>query len=218
MAVALVELLNAPLRGLVSGNERDFFTPPTVIAILAAVITAIGWIVLAEGLRQLNPPRPRATAAGLANLVGGAIAAGALIQLVWALLQAGPDLGDPTWSAFAKLNNAVLALGVFALAYLGRTVVLGTGDERRPAQATNTATGALTLYAIASLLTTLWSIAALWMESMANVANAVFTGLYLLSGPVAITALVVAFALGLADRSGTIEPVTPETRAATGTP
>jgi hypothetical protein len=217
IAVALAELLNAPLRGLTSGNPQDLFVAPTVIAILATIVTSAGWIAIAEGLRQLNPPKPEATAAGLANLVGGAIAVGALAQLVTVLLGPGPELGEPGWNTLASLANAILGLGGFAFAYLGRTVVAGHGDPHRPTRATNVATAALTLYAIGSLLTTLLTIAALSLPAWSDAVSAVLTGIYLLTGPVALTAFVVAFGLGLADPSGTIEPVTLETASAPGT-
>ena len=206
IAVALAELLNAPLRGYLSGNPLDPFTAPTVIAIIASVATAAGWIAIAEGLRDLNPPKPDSAAAGLANLVGGAIALGAFIQLWSVFVQPAPDLGVPGWTTLAKLSGAALALGGFAFAYLGRVIVQGMGDRARPIQAINISTAALTLYAIGSLLTSLVSLVALAMPTWSDVAGAILTGIFLLTGPVALTALVVAFGLGLADPSGTIEP------------
>ena len=55
------------------------------------------------------------------------------------------------------------------------------------------------------------------MPAWSDAVSAVLTGVYLLTGPVAITAFVVAFGLGLADPSGTIEPVTQEIVSDPGT-
>lgn len=210
IAVALAEVLGAPIRGLVSGNPVDPFAGPTLVALVVVAATAAGWIAIAEGLRPLNPAISDLSAAGLANLVAGAIGLGVLIQLASALVTPAPEVAADS-GALYKLAGAALALGGLALAYLGRVVILGRGDAQRPKQAIDLATVAFVLIAIGSLLTTLLTIVVLALR-LSDVASGVLNGLALLTGPVATTALVVAFGLGLADPSGTIEPVTHDTQ------
>jgi len=208
--VALVELLNAPLRGLTSGNQLDPFGGPTIISIAATFLMAAGWMTLAIGLRELNPAKPEQSTAGLANIVGGAIALAAIVNLAGVLLLPGPDVGDARWNALLQLNSAMYVLQTLALAYLARIVVLGNGDARRPSIARTTATSAVALVAIGSFMTTVISVLALsqaaFAQSIGLGAGPIWLVIGLLTGPVAMTALVVAFGLGLADPSGTIEP------------
>ena len=208
--VALVELLNAPLRGLTSGNQLDPFVGPTVISIAATFLTAAGWVTLAIGLRELNPPTSEQSTAGLANVVAGAIALAAIGNLAGVLLLPGTDVGDARWNALLQLNSAMYVLQTVALAYLARIVVLGNGDARRPSIARTTATAAMALLAIGSFMTTVISLLALtqaaFAQSLGLGAGPIWLVIGLLTGPIAMTALVVAFGLGLADPSGTIEP------------
>lgn len=193
--VALVEVLNPPLRGLVSGNPADPFAGPTIISILGILLTAAGWYSLASGLRVMNPVKVEESIAGLANLVGGTIALGAVVDFVLVLVRPGPDFGDATWTSLMQLNSAMLVVQWLALAYLARVVVLGTRDPTRPVAATYLATGALAGYAIGFLLFV-----------MAIGTGPIWTVIAFLSGPVAMTAFLAAFGLGLADPSVTIEP------------
>jgi len=194
VAVAVVELLNTPARGLVSGNAPDPVVAPTVVSIVALLMTAGGWVWLAQGLRALNPGKPTETIAGLANLVTGALAIAAFANLVLALFGGAPDVGDPTWTSFFQLNSAMLVVPALAFAYLARTVVLGTGDPARPIEARRLATGALVLLAIGSIVMLGVGQGVLWIL------------IGFITGQVATTAFVVAFGIGLADPSGTIEP------------
>ncbi len=219
MAVALSELLGQPLRGLLSGNFVDPYTLPTIVFIVGIVATAGGWLAIAEGLRPLTPPQVDINAAGLANLVAGAIGVGAVIQLVTTLVQPGPDLDGQLWPTLFRLVSAASALGGLAFAYLGRTVIRARGDTRRPRQALELATVAFVLFAIGSLLMILFTVVALALTGLSGIWSGVLTGLSLLTGPVATTAVVVAFGLGLADPttpdpSGTIGGVTNDTQSA----
>jgi hypothetical protein len=201
IAVALVELLNTPLRGIVSGNPLDPIVMPTIVSIVAILFLAGGWYWLALGLRALNPVRPADSSAGLANLVSGALVATALISFVTTLFGPAPDVGDPSWTALFQLNSAVLVAQSLAFAYLARVAVLGTGDPARPIAATNLATGSLLLVALGAILLT---IGPLLIPVTGD--NAIWVVLGWLTGPVAMTAFVASFGLGLADASGTIEP------------
>ena len=203
--IALVELLNGPLRGMTSGNQLDPFVGPTVISIAATFLMAAGWATLAIGLRDVNPAKPEQSTAGLANLVGGAIALSAIVNLAGVLLLPGADVGDARWNALLQLNSAMFVLQTLALAYLARTVVLGNGDTRRPSTARTTATAAVALIAIGSLVTTVITVLALtqsaFAQSIGISGGAIWLVIGLVTGPVAMTALVVAFGLGLADVS-----------------
>lgn len=202
IAVALVELLNTPLRGIVSGNPLDPIVAPTIVSIVAILFLAGGWYWLALGLRALNPVRPAESSAGLANLVSGALVIIALINFATTLFGPAPDVGNSSWTALFQLNSAMLVVQSLAFAYLARAVILGTGDPARPTAATNLATGSLVLVAIGAILLT---IGPLLIPVTGD--NAIWVVLGWLSGPVAMTAFVAAFGLGLADASGTIEPV-----------
>jgi hypothetical protein len=203
--VALVELLNAPLRGLTSGNPIDPFALPTIVSIAATFLTAAGWATLAIGLRELNPAKPEQSTAGLANIVGGAIALAAIVNLAGVLLLPGADVGDPRWNALLQLDSAMSVLQTVAIAYLARIVVLGNGDVRRPSMARSTATVAVVLLAIGMLVTTAINLLALtqaaFAQSIGLGGGPIWMAIGLVTGPVAITALVVAFGLGLADAS-----------------
>ena len=191
--VALVQALDGPLRGLVSGGRVDPVLLPTVVSILGILLTAGGWWWMAQGMRWLNPVRPAETYAGLANLVGGGIAFAALVNLGLVLSRPAADVGNPTWTALLQLDSALFVVPSLAFAYLARVVVLGTGDPSRPTAATYRATASLTLFAIGSVLL------------LAVGAGAIWVVIGFVTGPVAMTGFVVAFGLGLADPSGTIE-------------
>jgi hypothetical protein len=203
--VALVELLNGPLRGLTSGNQVEPFLGPTIISIAATFLMAAAWVTLALGLRELNPAKPEQSTAGLANIVGGAIALSAIVNLAGVLLLPGADVGDARWNALLQLNSAMSVLQTLALAYFARIIVLGNGDARRPNTARTTAAVAVALIAIGSFVTTLISLLALsqaaFAQSIGLGAGPVWLAIGLMTGPVATTALVVAFGLGLAEAS-----------------
>jgi hypothetical protein len=201
IAIALVELLGTPARAIVSGSSIEPFAAPTVVSIVAILFQAGGWYWLALGVRGLNPVRPAESSAGLANLVGGALALSALINLLTTLFGPGPDVGDPTWTALLQLNSAMFVVQSFAFAYLARTVVLGTGDPNRPAAATNLATAALVLLAIGAIVGLLGP-----LLFPVTGQNEIWVVIGWLTGPAATTAFVASFGLGLADPSGTIEP------------
>jgi len=201
IAVALVELLSTPARGIVSGNALEPIVAPTIVSIVAILFLAGGWYWLALGLRALNPARPAESSAGLANLVGGALALTALTNLVVTLFGPVADLGDPIWTALLQLNSAVFVVQSLAFAYLARTAVLGTGDPDRPNGATNLATASLVLLAIGAIVL---AVGPLVIPVTGQ--NTIWVVLGWLTGPVALTAFVASFGLGLADPSGTIEP------------
>ncbi len=192
--IAFVELLDAPLRGLVSGARVDPVLLPTIVSILGLLLTAGGWWWIAQGLRWMNPIKPAESYAGLANLVGGGIAFAALANLALVLVLPAADVGSATWTSLLQLNSALFAVPSLALAYLARVVVLGTGDPNRPTAAMYLATASLTLYAIGAVLLLAVGEGAIWIV------------IGFVTGPVAMTGFVVAFGLGLADPSGTIEP------------
>ena len=203
--IALVELLNAPLRGLTSGNQLEPFLGPTIISIAATFLLAAAWVTLAIGLRELNPAKPEQSTAGLANLVGGAIAVAAIVSLAGVLLLPGADIGDPRWNALLQLDSAMFVLQIAALAYFSRIAILGKDDVRRPSIARTTATAAVALLAVGWFLTTVIDLLALTQSAFAQSiglgAGPIWLAIELMTGPVATTALVVGFGLGLADAS-----------------
>ena len=194
VTVALVEALNGPLRSLVSGDPRDPFGGATFIAIAATLVTAGGWVAIARGLRWFTPAKPSETIAGLANVVAGGLVLGAIIGAIGALFLPNVDFGEPLWNDLIRLNSAIQSLGGLALAYLAWIVVRGSGDHTRPFEATYVATVALAALAVGAVLNQFVGPGMFWVL------------VYWLTHNVAMTAFVVAFGLGLADPSGTIEP------------
>jgi hypothetical protein len=200
VAVALVELLSTPARGIVSGNPVDPIAAPTIVSIVAILVQAGGWYWLAVGLRALNPLHPAESSAGLANLVAGGLVLTAFVRLVTTLFGPTADVGDPTWTALLQLNSAMFVVQSLAFAYLARIVVLGTADPSRPAAATNLAAGALVLLAIGAIVSLVGP-----LLFPVTGQNEIWVVIGFITGPVATTAFVASFALGLADPSGTIE-------------
>jgi hypothetical protein len=201
IAIALVELLSTPARGIVSGSSIEPIVAPTIVSIVAILFQAGGWYWLALGVRPLNPVRPAESSAGLANLVAGGLALTALIGLLTTLFGPAPEVGDPTWTALLQLNSAIFVVQSLAFAYLARIVVLGTGDRTRPTAATNLATGSLVLLAIGGVVDLLGPLLV-----PVTAGNSIWVVIGWLTGPVALTAFIASFGLGLADPSGTIEP------------
>jgi hypothetical protein len=218
IVIALIELLGRPLRGVVSGNAVDPISGPTIVAIAAAIGTAWGWVLIANELRAFIPAEVAPQTRGLANLIAGAIALDLIVGGVAALLSPG-NVGNPAWTTLISLNSLVAAVAGLAFAYLARVVVLGTDDRSRPSRATSLATTALALHAFGAVLLAIITTVALVQGSFGTFAggfatneifNAIYVGIAWLAGPIAITAFVVAFGLGLADPrrlpSGTIGP------------
>jgi hypothetical protein len=145
--------------------------------------------------------RPPDSSTGLANLVSGALVITALMSFLTTLFGPVPDVGDRSWTALFQLNSAMLVVQSLAFAYLARVVILGTGDPARPVAATNLATGSLVLVAIGAVFLAIGP-----LLIPVTGANTFWVVLGWLAGPVAMTAFVASFGLGLADASGTIEP------------
>jgi len=203
--IALVELLNAPLRGMTSGNQLEPFLGPTIISIAATFLMAAAWVTLAIGLRELNPAKPEQSTVGLANLVAGVIALAAIVNLAGVLLLPGADIGDPRWNALLQLNSAMSVLQIAAVAYFAQIAILGKDDVRRPSIARTTATAAVALLAVGWFVTTVVNLLALsqaaFAQSIGLGAGPIWLVIGLMTGPIAMTGLVVAFGLGLADAS-----------------
>lgn len=211
--LAIVEFAGEPLRGLTSGNPVSPIAGPTLVAITASLLTAAAWVTIARGLAALNATAPNSfrvdpSTLGLSNVVGGAIALGALVSLAVVLLLPGSDIGDPAWNSLVQLSSAMIVVPSLAFAYLARVVVQGRDDDRRPARSRSTGTAAMVLVAIGSIIavvTGLFGLAqTVYALPGAGFLGAVSTGFALVTGPVALTAFVVAFGLGLADTSARI--------------
>ena len=187
IVVSLVELLRSPVGSLASGIAVDQALPPVLVAMASAIATAIGWIAIARGMSSVTQPKPPERIAGLANLVAGGLAIGAIVSAGGAMLLGEPDLGDPGWTTLLRLNNVVVALSGFGLAYLGWVVIRGMEAPGRPAPATNLATISLAALAIGANVLLFAGEGPIWL------------GVFLITQTAAWTGLVVAFGLGLAD-------------------
>jgi len=198
IAVAIVELSKDPLRGLLTGNGADGgLVSIVLIGLIASLATAAGWVAMARGMQGMTPPRPFDSTRLLANVIGGALALLALTAAVSALLGQGLELGDETSALLVRLAGAAAALGGLGLAYLAWVIARGTDDPARPAVATKLATASVAGVAIGSFLSLAAGTGLVWFL----IVVATWVG--------GMTGLVVAFGLGLADPSGTIERTVP---------
>jgi len=198
ITVALVELLNDPIRGLFATlGAGDNLVLLLLIASVAAVATGLAWVALARGLKAFAPPEPWASSALLANLVGGALALSAIVAAASALLFNELDLGVSLDTLFARTGSTIAALSGLGLAYLAWVIVRGTDDPARPAAATRLASVSVAGIALGTVLSLVAGAGVIWLL------------IFFVAWVGGYTGLVVAFGLGLADPSGTIDRAVP---------
>jgi hypothetical protein len=113
------------------------------------------------------------------------------------------DVGEADSNALNFVASAMATLPALVWAVLARAVIRGAGDVRRPLVATYLATGAIILVGVGAA-----AMALLGIVVIVQVAFALSTGLLgwsvgfaWLGGGFAISLLLVAFGLGLADTS-----------------
>ena len=213
--VALVELVVEPLNTLVIGpGGQDSFAAWGLMSIAASITTAIGFVAIAIGLAALNRSMPGPAVTGLANLVAGTIGLGAITSLLVLVVTPQVDLGLEGVNAILVLASAFYLVPSVALAVLARAIVRGTNDARRPAAATFTATAAMVISAVGWFLVLLVNVIVVaqvaFLLSTATLAGSVSLG-WAGDGMV-MSALVIAFGLGLADGAFSIpagEPALP---------
>jgi hypothetical protein len=197
--VALAELIAHPSTGLAS--EVGGIGPWAIVAVAVIVIGAIGWIAIGRGLANLNPLDPNPSTAGWANLAAFAIVAAVGAAAAAYLVGPGFDVGDAELNRLITLHAVVQLLAPLTLAYVGRAVIRGLDDRTRPEIALRLGASAMFLAAglglAVSLVGLLASIDIAFAQSVAQVAG--WGALYWLATGGAISLLVVAFGLGLAD-------------------
>jgi hypothetical protein len=207
ITVALVELLKDPVRGLLaSAGEGDDLLRLVLLGVVAAIATALGWATMGRGLQAITPSKAWDSSALLANLVGGALAIAAIAAAVSALLFGNLDLGDNLTNLVARVTGTVTALSALGMAYLAWVVARGTDDPARPVIATRLATASFAGIAIGTFLSLVAGAGLFWIL------------LLIICYAGGLTGLVVSFALGLADPSGTIERAVPTDDRATEQP
>jgi len=201
---ALVELLWRPTASLVAGGiSPDDVTPVVSLSVVHAALVAGGWVFLGWGLTALNPPEPLPFSVGLANLVAGLIvlAMGVSIVSLW-LLAIGPT-SNALPDLLSLVGPVASMLGLLAWAYVARTVARGLGDRNRPSRATMLGTVAVALSALATLAIAILGVIGAWNPggiASSGLLSTSFT-IAFVGEPVALSLLVIAFALGLADPS-----------------
>jgi hypothetical protein len=203
VVVALLEVLAEPI-GNILGGLGDGPTIGIAASIATSFIDAGGWLAIAVGLAALNPARPGQSIAGLANLVGGALAIAAVVGLASVLIGPRADIGEEVWNTLLFLASAAAVIPALVWAFLARTVIRGTGDAGRPLIATYLATGAFILAGIGAAVT-----ATVVFLGIVQVAFAVPTGILgwatgfgWLGGASTTILVLLAFGLGLADTPG----------------
>jgi hypothetical protein len=189
--------LTAPLTWITA------FLPHDALILLPAVILARRPSAAIDAPLVLRGAVTVALIEALKDPVRGlAFVLAAAVSAVSAILTPNLDLGGDVETFLARSTSTVVALSGLGLAYLGWVIVRGTDDSRRPARATKLATVSMTALALGAALTLVAGEGPLWLW----VFVVTFVGGY--------TGLVVAFGLGLADPSGTIERVVPTDDAA----
>lgn len=199
---AVAMLLGRPFLSLaVRGQDISLFE---ALGAILAVAVASSFLLLARGLRRLNPRTPAAPTAGLSNIVLGASLIGTGIGLVAGIARLSDDtVGATTTGADAASILASTASGV-AWAYLLWIVVRGLGDSRRPGVALAiAAVGAALNGILTGLVTTIGQVL------IATQSNIGFSTLQSFQDPlnalgfiatgVGEALVLVAFALGLAE-------------------
>jgi hypothetical protein len=198
--VAAVRLGGASVIDLFGGTELAAWL---VLGAVRAVLLAAAWLLLARGLRRLNPAQPAPTAAGLANLVLGCSLLGTGVGLVSSLLHVTTEVDLGTGSADV-LSIAGSTAAQVAWAYLLWIVLRGMGDSRRPGIAlTMAATGAAVTGVLTGLTMIVGPVVTAAQPSVEFWTGSGLQDLLNALGFIAIalgeTLLVAAFALGLGE-------------------
>lgn len=202
MVVAVLELVREPIQGLTADvNPEGAIASSGILYAVATLAIAAGWLAIGIGLAALNPARPGPSIAGLANLVSGAIVAGAVVGLASLFILPTMEGGDPGLNSALAAGAVAFAVQTIVWAFVARAAIRGTGDSRRPLVATYTATGAFILIGIGGALGALVGVFAIVQYSFELGIGAPEWALALgwAGGGLATSLVVVAFALGLAD-------------------
>jgi hypothetical protein len=212
VAVAVVELASRPLAGLLTAATGDVFVLPITVSTAASVAQGVGWLAIALGLAGLTRHEPRRVIGGLANLVFAGLAAAALVTFFGSLVAPQPELGMPGAEGIYRVSGLLFVIGALAWAFLGRIVVRAADDTRRPLIATRLALVAFGIMAVAAAIEALLSaivVVQLAFPGVAGMLGGGWAGDALVAGSVlrglisilATSAVLLAFALGLADES-----------------
>ena len=198
ITIALVELLEDPLRGLLPFTAGDGeLLRILLIGLVVSLATAAGWVTMARGIEAFTPRTPFDSTRLLANLVGGALALAAVFFAVSALLSPNFDMGNGLETLLVRLTSTIGALGGLGFAYFAWVIVRGTDGATRPATATRLASISVSGLAVGTVL------------SLVAGGGIVWTLIFLVTIVGGYLGLVVSFGLGLADPSGTIEHAVP---------
>jgi hypothetical protein len=203
--VALAELLAYPSTALASTIAG--IGPWAVIAIAIITVQAVGWVLIGRGLAALTL-EPTPTVAGWANVAVFGITLGVIASVAGQAIGPGIDIGDQELNRLLTLHNLVGAVAPLALAYAGRAVMRGFEDLRRREVALRLGAIAILLMAgLGLLVNTVTMLATANLGFAQSIAGAGGWGvLYWLATGGAISLLVLAFGLGLAD----VQPATEE--------
>jgi hypothetical protein len=199
--VAVMQLVSGPIRNLLGYSDVSSIL---FLSSALALVAGSGWLLLARGVRRLNPAEPTPTTAGFSNLVLGFSLLGTAVAAVASLLQiATNDLGVST-GGFDLLSTAASTVEQVVWAYLLWIVIRGMGDTRRPGIAlTTAAAGAAVTGILTGFSTVLGEVVLATQPSLAFWTGSGLQDLYNSLGFIAIAVgealIVVAFALGLAE-------------------
>jgi hypothetical protein len=200
--IALVEAFQGPAQDLAGwlASPVDRVAPWAIVSIAVAIAGAGGWIALGRGVRQFTSPDPDSFVQGLGNLAAAGIGLAVLLSILSLMIGPAIDVGSPNANELMTLVTFLWALQPLAWAYVVRILIRGVGDTRRPSSATAIAAFAGLLSAVLVLVT---SILGLFANANVAIAQSILQSSALALGwlPIsgAVSLVVVAFALGLAD-------------------
>jgi hypothetical protein len=200
VTVATCEFVLLPIWGLAANDAIDVFGTPPLAPVLVSLVAALGWVLLARGLRSSASQPPTLAIAAFANLVAVVIALGALGNV-------GVFFASDGGFGFAgNLNAIMLILTAVALGYLARRMVRLAREPRIPSRARLVGLIAALLLAGNTLLIYSGGIFTFGNIPVSHAfgpfSQDAVEFLRWLTDPVARTLIVVAFALGLADAAG----------------
>ena len=212
LIVALAELLSNPSTEVAS--RVGGFGLWAIVAAAIVALQAVGWIWIGRGLTMLGGD-PSPTTAGWANLAAFGIVATVIVTSATFVIGPGFDLGTDELNQLMTLNYVAHLLAPLALAYVGRSVIRGADDERRPEFALRLGSVGVLLAAGLGLALGVVTFLAVANVGFAEAITAVpgWSLVYWIGTGGAISLLVLAFGFGLAgedqrtpDGAVTLEP------------
>jgi hypothetical protein len=197
VGLATVTFVFGPIAPFIGLPVVDRYT--STQPVLMAGLETASWILIGGGLARLNPPVPRPTTAGFANLLSGALILATLVALligIASFVAQTRQFVHIDWPVVIVSMTATFAYP-FGFAYVARAVARGLDDPNRAAFAIRLGTAAVALEIVPRVIGPL----AFALETALHwrgLPAGAFATLGVMSD-IAFVMLLIAFGLGLAD-------------------